>query len=330
MEEILKAAERAAGLTRQLLAFARRQTVQPTPLDLNEVVRDLSVMLRRLIGEDVELRTALAPDLDGVLADRGQLEQVIMNLAVNARDAMPRGGRLTLETANLELGPGDAQRHLGVEPGPHVMLAVSDTGVGMDAETLAHAFEPFFTTKERDKGTGLGLSTVYGIVKQAGGQIWVYSEPGRGTTFKIYLPRLAREAERPAARAEASAARGGQETILVVEDEPPLRELMQEILEEAGYTVLTAVDGEQGLSVARAHKGPLDLLLTDVVMPRMSGREIAARLRLERPGVAVLYMSGYTDDTVVHHGVLESGAAFLQKPISPEALLRKVREVLGG
>jgi PAS domain S-box-containing protein len=330
MEEILKAADRAAGLTRQLLAFARRQTIQPTPLDINGVVREMEGMLRRLLGEDLELRTALADGLDAVLADRGQLEQVIMNLAVNARDAMPRGGRLTLETANVELGPGDAERHLGVEPGPHVMLAVSDTGQGMDSETLAHAFEPFFTTKDRDKGTGLGLSTVYGIVKQAGGQIWVYSEPGHGSSFKIYLPRLEGAVPRPTRRPETPAASGGRETILVLEDEPALRELLQEILQEAGYSVLVAGDGEEGLSVARRHAGPLHLLLTDVVMPRMSGREIAARLRLERPGIGVLYMSGYTDNAIVHHGVLEASAAFLQKPVSSDVLLRKVREALGG
>jgi CheY-like chemotaxis protein len=267
-----------------------------------------------------------------VLVDRSQLEQVIMNLAVNARDAMPQGGQLTIETRNVELAAADAQRHFGVEPGPYVLLAVSDTGHGMDAETLAHAFEPFFTTKTKEHGTGLGLATVYGIVKQAGGQIWVYSEPGRGAAFKIYLPRFQRDAERPAARPEAAAGEAprGSETILVVEDEPALRELIGEILVDAGYTVLAAGDGEQGLALARSHPQAVHMLLTDVVLPRMSGREVAARLRLERPGVAVLYMSGYTDDAIVHHGVLEPGAAFLQKPVGPDALLRKVREVLGS
>jgi CheY-like chemotaxis protein len=288
-------------------------------------------MLRRVIDEDVELRVVLQRGLHPVLVDRAQLEQLIMSLALNARDAMPRGGTLTFKTAVLDLGAAEAPRHPGVAPGPWVLLEVSDTGQGMDAETLAHAFEPFFTTKGRDQGAGagLGLATVYGIVKQAGGHVTAESEPGRGARFRIYLPRLRGEHEGAPVTAEAPAEPGGQQTILLIEDEPALRELLREVLAEAGYRVFAVGDGEAGLAAAREHREALHLLLTDVVMPRMSGREVAARLRLERPGLRVLYMSGYTDNAIFQHGLPEPGATFLQKPIGPETLVRRVRELLG-
>jgi PAS domain S-box-containing protein len=330
VEEIRKAADRAAALTRQLLAFSRQQLLVPQVLDLNALVANLERMLQRVIGEDVEFRTALAPALGAVRADPGELERVIMNLVVNARDAMPQGGMLTIETADAELGGLDAQEHLPVQPGRYVMLAVSDTGVGMDAAIKAHVFEPFFTTKEKGKGTGLGLATVYGIVKQSGGYIWVYSEPGRGTTFKIYLPRVEAEAEPLAPRSEPPASLRGSETVLLVEDEEAVRNLTRKVLETHGYAVLPAAGGQEALRLASEYDGPIHLLLTDVVMPTMSGRELAGRLASVREETKVLYVSGYTDDTIVHHGVLEPGIAFLQKPFTPEALVRKLREVLSA
>ncbi len=326
--EIRKAAERAAALTRQLLAFSRKQVLEPRVLDLNEVVTNLDKMLRRLIGEDVELRTVLGSDLGAVRADAGQLEQVIVNLAVNARDAMPRGGKLTIETADVELDGEYAARHVGVTPGRYVMIAVSDTGIGMDEGTKARIFEPFFSTKGPVKGTGLGLSTVYGIVKQSGGNIWVYSELGRGTTFKIYLPRVDEPAEALRPSAEPAAGLRGSETILLVEDDEPLRVLARRTLTSRGYTVLEADRGATALRVAREHREPIHLMLTDVVMPEMAGHEVARQLRNSHPETLVLYMSGYTDETIVHHGVLEPGIAYLQKPFTPEALARKVREML--
>ena len=328
VEEIRKAALRAADLTRQLLAFSRQQVVAPTVLNPNTVVADMDKLLRRLLGEDVALRTVLAPDLATVKADPSQLEQVLLNLAVNARDAMPNGGKLTIETQNVELDQEYVRGHLAAQPGSYVMLAVSDTGVGMDAATQARIFEPFFTTKERGKGTGLGLATVYGIVKQSGGWIWVYSEPGQGTTFKVYLPRVTE----PAAPAAPSPARPvslrGSETILVVEDEEVIRKLVQKVLKANGYTVLVAGTGSDAERVAGAHAGPIHLLMTDVVLPGLNGREVARRLVAQRAGIRVLFLSGYTDDAIVHHGVLDPGVAFLQKPFSPAVLGRKVREVL--
>jgi len=328
VEEIRKAAKRAADLTRQLLAFSRQQVLAPQVLDLNALVVNLEKLLRRLIGEDVELRTALAPDLGAVKADPGQMEQVIANLVVNARDAMPEGGRLTVETANAELDKDYADQHFPAPPGSYVLLAVSDTGTGMDPETKSRIFEPFFTTKDKGKGTGLGLATVYGVVKQSGGYIWVYSEPGQGTAFKIYLPRV-REAPEPARPSPAPAAPlRGSETLLLVEDDEMVRHLVSRMLKSRGYTVLAASDGTDALRQVESHRGPIDMLITDVVMPGMSGREVAQRVTTLRPPVKVLYLSGYTDDAIVRHGMLEPGIAFLQKPFSADALARKIREVL--
>lgn len=327
-EQIKKVAKRAASLTHQLLAFSRKQVLQLEVLDLNAVVADMNKMLRRLIGEDIDLITIPDPGLGRIKADPGQIEQVIMNLAVNARDAMPRGGQLTIETANVELDEIYAQRHVGVQPGPYVMLAMSDTGCGMDEETRSRVFEPFFTTKAEGQGTGLGLSTVYGIVRQSGGHIWVYSEPGRGATFKIYLPRIeeAVESSKPSA-AKPRLLPQGSETVLVVEDEQDVRALICETLENDGYRILEACDGDEALLVSGQHPGPLHLMVTDVVMPGMSGRTLADCLIALRPGMKVLYMSGYTDNAIVRHGV-KPGMVFLQKPFTADVLLRKVREIL--
>jgi PAS domain S-box-containing protein len=322
---IHKAADRAAGLTRQLLAFSRKQLLQPKVLDLNAVVANMGIMLRRVIGEDVDLVIVARPGIARVFADPGQVEQVILNLAVNARDAMPGGGRLTIETTQLDLDSSHAKIHPGVGPGRHIMLSVTDTGVGMEADVRERIFEPFFTTKEIGKGTGLGLSMVYGIVQQSGGTIWVYSEPGQGSVFKIYLPSVDEPTEQEQAR-EAPPL-GGKETVLLCEDEPDLRELSREVLEEYGYTVLEASDGKDALDVAAAHAGPIHLLLTDVVMPRMNGSELAARLTRERQ-VRVLYMSGYTETSMMRGSVADG--AFLQKPFSPIVLARTVRAVLDG
>jgi len=327
LEEIRKAATRASALTRQLLAFSRQQVLAPVVLSVNDLVDDVGKMLRRLVGEDVELRLILARDAGNVRADSGQLQQVIMNLVVNARDAMPTGGKLVIETADAELTEQYAEMHQAVIPGRYVMLAVSDTGVGMDAQTKARIFEPFFTTKEKGKGTGLGLSTVYGIVKQSGGYVWVYSEPGHGTTFKLYLPRVDAPAE-PQAPPRETATLTGTETILLAEDDEILRPLTKGLLTKLGYTVLDAKSAEQALAVAGARQGPIHLLVADVVMPGASGRELARRLAQSRPETRVLYVSGYTDDAIVHHGMLDPGLKFLQKPFTPAALARKVREVL--
>jgi two-component system, cell cycle sensor histidine kinase and response regulator CckA len=324
LDDIVRAGERAADLTRQLLAFSRRQVLQPKLLDLNDSLDAMTRMLGRLIGEDIELTLKKGRELGLVLLDPGQLEQVVLNLAVNARDAMPRGGSLTLETLNVDVDEAFARRHIDVVPGPHVMLSVSDNGVGMDEETQDHVFEPFFTTKER--GTGLGLATVFGIVKQSGGAIWVYSERDRGTTFKIYFPRQ-NATERSVAVKSVAPMRTGSETILLVEDAPDVRKLATRILTGGGYRVLSAAGGDEAERVAREHVGELHLLLTDVVMPGMSGRELAERLSGKTP-LRVLYMSGYTDDAVVRHGVLEEGVKFIQKPFTPRGLLAKVREVL--
>lgn len=329
LEEISKASERAASLTRQLLAFSRKQVMQPKVFDLNTVVNDLKKMLRRMIGEDVELRVSSPADLGNIKADPVQLEQVIMNLVVNARDAMPKGGKLSIETSNVYLDESYARDHVSVEPGEYVMLAISDTGCGMDEETRLRIFEPFFTTKESGKGTGLGLSMVYGIVKQSGGNIWVYSEEGRGTTFKIYFPRVTAEAVEYKRSNGVVEAPKGCETILLVEDAELVRTLARQVLETAGYRVLEAASAEAALKLCETINGThIDLLLTDVVMPGMSGNDMSKVLIAKQPNMPVLYMSGYTDDAIVQHGVLEAGINFLQKPFSPGALALKVREVL--
>jgi PAS domain S-box-containing protein len=327
LQEIRAAAERATSLTRQLLAFSRRQIFQPRVLNLNDVLADMEPMLRRLLGEDIVLTIAAERGLGNARVDPAQLNQVIMNLVVNSRDAMPRGGALTLETANVELDDAYARRHVGVTPGSYVMLAVTDTGTGMDEATRRRVFEPFFTTKEPGRGTGLGLSTVYGIVKQSGGNVWVYSEPGVGTTFKIYLPRVAApvDAARPAA---AAARRGGAETILVVEDQPELRAVTQRMLARAGYRVLAAGTAEEALGVAERQRGPIHLLVTDVVMPAMRGPELAARLAALHPETRVLYVSGYAENAIVHQGVLDEGTEFLSKPYDAATLTERVRQVL--
>jgi two-component system cell cycle sensor histidine kinase/response regulator CckA len=326
IEEIRKAGERAAGLTRQLLAFSRKQMLELRVLDLNEIVHHIQEMLSRLIGEDIQVVMNLDPALGTVRADAGQIEQVIMNLAVNARDAMPRGGQISLETANVELGETYAQTHVPVQPGPYVMLAVSDTGVGMDEATRERIFEPFFTTKEKGHGTGLGLSTVYGIVKQSGGYIWVYTEPGRGTAFKVYLPRVQVPAEALVVPEPAALPAVGNETILLVEDEESVRALVRKTLEARGYHVLEAADGGEAVEIARSQS--VDLLLTDMVLPGMGGSEVAARIHDLHPQAKILYTSGYTDDVIVRRGLMERGAAFLEKPFTPTVLARKVREVL--
>jgi two-component system cell cycle sensor histidine kinase/response regulator CckA len=328
VEEIVKAGERATRLTQQLLVFSRKHRVEPEVLDLNAVIADTAGMLRRLIGEDIVLLTRLDPTIGRVRADSGQLQQVLMNLAVNARDAMPDGGRLTIETANVDLDVPAPRTFGDVPPGAYVMLAVSDTGCGMDAETQAHIFEPFFTTKEATKGTGLGLSTVYGIVQQSGGHIWVYSEPERGSVFKVYLPRVAEPSAPRAAPPAPATATGGSETVLLVEDDEQVRALMVSALHGCGYEVLEASDGIQALLVVGQHTGPIDLLVTDLVLPGMSGRDVATHVTRLRPDVAVLYVSGYADHAAVLHGHLEAKSALLQKPFTPLALARKVRAAL--
>jgi len=327
IREIRVAEERAAELTRQLLAFSRKQIIAPRVLDLAEVVRGVEKLLRRVIGEDLELRVVSPPTLGHVKADRSQVEQVILNLVVNARDALPRGGKITIETADTELDEAYARSHVAVTPGPYVMLAVSDTGVGMSAETKARLFEPFFTTKEKGRGTGLGLATVYGIVKQSGGNIWVYSEPGRGSTFKVYLPRVMEPLDQPAPpRAEAP--KGGSESVLVVEDDPGVRQLVVHVLRGQGYDVTEAKDSDEAQRLCEDLSRPLQLLVTDVVMPGMGGRDLSRRIQQVRPGLKVLFVSGYTSDAIVHHGVLEPGLAFLQKPFTPQQLAERVRSIL--
>jgi PAS domain S-box-containing protein len=329
IQEIQKATQRATDLTRQLLAFSRRQILDLKILDLNSLLKDLDKMLRRIIGEDIEPVTLLAEDLGRVKIDPGQMEQVILNLAVNARDAMPSGGKLIIETANVVLDEEYAHAHVGVIPGHYVKLSVSDTGLGMPQEVKEKAFEPFFTTKEKGKGTGLGLSTVYGIVKQSGGNVWVYSEQGHGTTFKIYLPRIEGELDTLRGTDETDSFPGGSETVLLVEDEPLVRDTANRLLKQQGYRVFEAANGEEALRVAHEHNGDkIHLLLTDVVMPQMGGKELADQLKIMRPDVKVLYTSGYTDDAIVHHGVLDPGTHFLQKPFSIKTLSQKVREAL--
>ena len=327
LNEIRSASDRAAALTQQLLAFSRKQLIQPAVLNLNRIIGEVEKMLRRLIGEDIELVAKLAPDLGNVKADSGQIQQMLLNLAVNARDAMPEGGSLLIETSNVMLDEGYAAAHPAVQPGPYVMIAVTDTGIGMTPEVQARIFEPFFTTKPKGAGTGLGLATVYGMVRQSGGWIWVYSEPGCGATFKIYLPWSGEQAPhiRPAVKMEVH----GSETVLVVEDQAEVRTLAVAALKRFGYEVLSAAGGPEALAVSRAFSGRIHLLVTDVVMPGMNGRDLAEQLIGERSGLEVLYMSGYTDTAIAHHRVLNAGVAYIQKPFTPERLAGKVREALG-
>ena len=327
LKSIDEASRRASALTRQLLAFSRKQVLQPTAFNLNALIVDLDKMLRRMISEDIELETVTDPQLGAVKADPGQIEQVVMNLVVNARDAIKGGGRITIETANVTLDEDYARDHAGARPGPHVMLAVSDTGEGIASDVLPHIFEPFFTTKEVGRGTGLGLSTVYGIIKQSGGNVWVYSQPGRGTTFKIYLPRVD-EPALAAAEPSQPAAEPGAETVLLVEDEPALRDLIKIALSGHGFTVLDVGNPADAITLCKKHTAPLHLLLTDVVMPGMDGPALAKQVQQERPDIKVLYMSGYATNFIMHDGVVEPGTNFLEKPFHPRALLHKVREVL--
>ena len=329
LEQIRRAAERAASLTQQLLAFSRKQVLQPKVLDLNDAVADIQKMLSRVIGEDIELVASLHPSLLSVKADPGQVEQVLMNLAVNARDAMPQGGKLLMETSNLDVG-AELARDLELAAGRYVMLRVTDSGLGMDAGTLSHIFEPFFTTKPRGKGTGLGLATVYGIVKQSGGSIQVKSEVGKGTTFHIYFPVAEGSAIQRREVVESGNAARGTETILIAEDEPDLRELTRIFLEGYGYRVLEAASAEQAIQRAESFSEPIDLLLTDVIMPGMSGRQLAEKILSKRPQTRIVYMTGYTDDMVVQHKVLEPGVKLLQKPFNKVDLALKVRATLDG
>ncbi len=326
--EIEKAAHRAATLTQQLLAFSRKQVLQPKLINLNDVTTDISKMLGRLIGEDVELTMRLADDLGWIRADPNQMEQILLNLAVNARDAMPDGGKLMLETANYQFKESEISHHLEMSPGSYVMLAVSDTGNGMDKQTLERIFEPFFTTKELGKGTGLGLSTVYGIIRQSGGTIWAYSEPGRGTTFKIYMPRVDETIAVEDDTRKLSETLTGAETILIVEDEAAVREAARQILELQGYAALAAADADEAVQICETYAAEIHLVISDVVMPNLSGRQLVERLSHLRPSMKVLYISGYTDDAMMHHGIVDGGMPFLQKPFTQQALARKVRDVL--
>jgi two-component system cell cycle sensor histidine kinase/response regulator CckA len=328
IEEIRKASERAASLTRQLLAFSRKQVLQPKTLNLNERINDLTKMLQRLIGDDVELILRLGAPLQVIQADPGQIDQVIINLAVNARDAMPCGGKFIIETSSAELDDTSIPRQHRAKAGKYVLLKMTDTGHGMDPETLSHIFEPFFTTKQPGKGTGLGLSTVHGIINQSGGYIWVYSEPGRGTTFKIYLPAIAQSTFAQASHPSEKTLARGSATVLLAEDDAPMRALTRHLLEAQGYRVLEACDGDQAITLAQAHKNEIDLLLTDVVMPRLSGPGLVERLRASQPGIKIVYMSGYTDELLAHHGALDSGIAFLEKPFTQESLLQAVQAAL--
>jgi PAS domain S-box-containing protein len=328
IEEVQKAGVRAGLLTQQLLAFSRKQVLQPKVLNLNEVVVGAEKLLHRLIGENIELQVILSPALAQIKADSGQIEQIIMNLAVNARDAMPEGGKLTIETSIVELDQQYVDQHASTLPGAHMMLAVTDTGCGMDAKTKAHIFEPFFTTKEFGKGTGLGLAVVYGIVKQSGGSVWLYTEPGIGTTFKIYFPIVAPVIELVLPSEKAEKVDRGSQTILIVEDDEALLQVTRRSLEEVGYAILTARGPSEAILISKNHLGPIQLMVTDVIMPGMSGDQLASQLFALRPEMRVLYVSGYTDNAIIRHGVLEPGLAFLQKPFSPKMLARKVREIL--
>ena len=330
LREMCDAAERAAALTRQLLAFSRKQVLQPQVLDLNQVVHRLEKLLGRVLGEDIQIITRLSAEVHSVSADPVQVDQILVNLAVNARDAMPKGGKLIVETANVVFDDDYVQAHSEVARGPHVMLAVTDTGVGMDAETRAHLFEPFFTTKELGRGTGLGLSTVYGIVRQSGGNIWVYSELGRGTTFKIYLPAHLEAPHVVEPRPTEPAPAHGTETVLVVEDEPKVRGLVVRVLESSGYRVLAAGDADEALKMSEGFEGPIDLLISDVVLPGTGGPQLANELNRQRPSLRILFTSGYTDKAIAQQGVLAPGALLLEKPIRPKSLLREVKRALGA
>ncbi|MEO8596118.1 MAG: PAS domain S-box protein [Candidatus Solibacter sp.] len=327
-EEILKAADRASALTNQLLAFSRRQIMQPRVVNLNDAVGQTESMLRRLIGEDIQIVMSLAPDAGNIRCDPHHIEQAIVNLAVNARDAMPGGGRLTIETCNVQIDDTYVKTHMGVTPGEFVMVAVTDTGEGMDPATRQSVFEPFFTTKARGKGTGLGLATVYGTVKQCGGDVWVYSEPGRGTTFKLYFPRVADEISAAVPRVSGPSRHESSGTLLLVEDEKQVRELTGRMLKDLGFHVVAAATPDDALALGRQYAGKIALLITDVVMPNMSGRQVAEALSAIQRGLKVLYLSGYTENTVVLHGVLDSNVDFLAKPFTREALSHKVQEVL--
>lgn len=327
VKEVRQACDRATALVRQLLAFSRKQVLEPRIVDLNTVIEDMHRMLPRLIGEDIEVLTIPGKNLGKVKVDPWQIEQVLLNLAVNSKDAMPNGGKIIIETQNIELRDSYVRQHIGSRPGHYVMLAVSDTGFGMNQETKSHIFEPFFTTKEIGKGTGLGLSTVYGVVKQSGGYIGVYSEPGEGTSFKIYLPRVD-QIEEVMSSPEADLPLEGTETVLLVEDELGVRAVAKEFLVKKGYTVLESGTGKEAIALAQTHKGPIHLLITDVIMPGMSGPELAEEIQKSRPRVKVLYMSGYTADSIVHHGISAGETAFIQKPFDPTSLLRKVRETM--
>jgi CheY-like chemotaxis protein len=304
--------------------------LQPEVLDLNSKIAEIEKMLRSVLGEDIDLRVKLEPGLGCVRADQSQIEQVILNLVVNARDAMPTGGRLVIHTAGVNVDKDFDDHYLGLKPGSYALISVSDTGAGMDQETLAHIFEPFFTTKEKGKGTGLGLATVYGIVTQSGGKIWSYSEPGKGTTFRIYLPRVTQKGEPATEARPAEPAPRGSETVLVVEDETSVRMVAVGSLRKAGYQVLEAKDGEEALQVAATHPGPIHLLLTDVLMPGIHGPELVKRLQSERPAIRVLFMSGHADDALLHHGIPEGGPSFLEKPFTRKELTNRVRETLDG
>jgi two-component system cell cycle sensor histidine kinase/response regulator CckA len=328
IEEILAAGERAASLTRQLLAFSRKLVLKPKALNLNFVIEGVEKLLRRLLGDDIEIKTALARDLHTVLADPTQMEQVLLNFCINARDAMPEGGSITIETANVEVDEATAAQHFPMVPGSYVRLAVSDTGTGMDKETLSHIFEPFFTTKEPDRGSGLGLATVYGIVNQSGGHVWAHSEPGRGTTFFTYLPASNAELEKQDRERVAQEVPRGTETILLVEDLNPLRDLFRNVLERSGYTVLEAEDSERALQIADTFNDDIALLLTDISLPKARGSTLAKVLQAHRPGIKVLFVSGFTDALIAPNGVFQSGTDFLQKPFPPETLIRKVRDLL--
>jgi two-component system cell cycle sensor histidine kinase/response regulator CckA len=330
IETIRQAGSSAADLTRQLLAFSRQQMLQPRVLDLKEVIDKIQVLLRRLIGENIEIRVSLEPSLGCVKADPGQIEQVLLNLCVNARDAMPKGGRLTIAVRNVVLDDSFRDERLMVVPGPYVMLTVEDTGCGMNRETQARIFDPFFTTKEVGKGTGMGLATVYGIVKQSGGYIWVYSEVGKGSVFKVYLPFVNESPQlTPQKDTDASSLRG-TETILLAEDSDSLREMAKEYLESVGYSVIESASGKDALERAKEFNGIIHLLLTDIVMPEMSGPELAAEVAGSRPGIKIIYTSGYTDGAIARQGILDPAVAFIQKPYRPKALGRKIREVLDG